>query len=313
MNEYRGKHSSQLPWGVSSTASSSRYRPRHSPRNRHRIRRRILLALLLFILLAYPFTEARILQVDQINLTSSDLPSDIGHLRIVFLSDVHYGFFFTEGQVNSLVARINALKPDIVLFGGDIGNTPDDAISFYRSISSLHARYAMLGVLGEADHGESDLERTMVTDAMREAGITPLVNDLVPVRVGTSIIYVLGLDDVRMGKPTLTSLAARTSADNFVLFLCHNPSIISESQRVEDNSGRLGWFDLALFGHTHGGQIALFSDLLNIAGDVDDHYLRGLFTENRSNLLVSNGVGTAVLPARFLRPPQIHCIDLSRP
>ena len=70
---------------------------------------------------------------------------------------------------------------------------------------------------------------------------------------------------------------------------------------------------LALFGHTHGGQIFGLSGLLDIAGDVDDRYLHGLLTENRSTLLISNGVGTSVIPARVFCPPQIHCIDISLP
>ena len=312
MNEYRGKHSPSVPWGVSSTASSDRYRPKHSTQNRRRKRIWIILIILAGILMVYPFVEATfMLRVNQISMTSSDLPADIRRLRIVFLSDVHYGFFFSDSRVNSLISRINSLKPDVVLFGGDIGDTPDDAIAFYKHLSSLHARYAMLGVLGESDHGETDLERTMVTDAMRDAGVTPLVNDLVSVRIGTSMIHILGLDDVRTGTPTLSALSAQTSTDDFVVLLCHNPSIIPETQRSADRNGRLGWFDLALYGHTHGGQIAFLSDLLDIAGDVDDRYQHGWFVENRSNILVSNGVGTSVLPCRFLRPPQIHCVDIA--
>ena len=312
MNEYRGKHFSSVPWAVSSTASTH-YRSRHMKRNRRRKEFWIALAVLILVLLAAPFMDARILRVDQVRLTSEDLPGDIGRLRVVFLSDVHYGFHFSDAQVSSLISSINQLKPDLVLFGGDIGDSPDDAIAFYRHLSSLHVRYAMLGVLGEADHGETALETSMVTDAMRAAGIIPLINELVPVRVGTSRIYVAGLDDVLAGKPSLTSVASNAAAEDYVILLCHNPSVISESQRTEGKDGRLGWFDLALFGHTHGGQLAGLHGLLNIAEDVEDRYRQGWLMENRSDLLISNGVGTSVLPARLLCPPQIHCIDISIP
>ncbi|MBQ9210786.1 MAG: hypothetical protein IJ153_03720 [Clostridia bacterium] len=312
MNEYRGKHSPSMPWAVSSTASRH-YRSRHAQRHRRRRQLAILGAVLLVILLVLPFVDALILRVDRVSLISEDLPADIGHLRIVYLSDVDYGFFFSNRRVNSLVNTIVDLKPDIVLFGGDIGNSPDDALSFYQRLPSLHARYAALGVLGEKDHGETDTERDMVTDAMRDAGVVPLVNDLTAVRIGSSLVYIAGLDDVRTGKPTLTSLASKTAAEDYVVFLCHNPSIIPDIHRAEDKNGKLGWFDLALFGHTHGGQIWGLSGLLGIATDVDDRYLGGWLVENRSDLLISNGVGTSVIPARVFTPPQIHCIDISRP
>lgn len=312
MNEYRGKHASSVPWAVSATASSH-YRSRHMRRNRRRKKLWILAVILIAVLCSLPFLETLFPRVDRQSKPSDNLPSDIGRLRIVFLSDLHYGFHFSDGRVSSVVSTINGLKPDIILFGGDMGDTPEDAAAFYQRLPSLHARYAMLGVLGETDRGEDNLTLEMVTDAMRNAGVIPLVNEVAPVRIGTSMIYVAGLDDVLTGKPALASLASRTSVEDYVIFLCHNPSVIPESHQSEDRNGRLGWFDLALFGHTHGGQIMGLSSLLNIGGDVEDRYQRGWLVENRADLLISNGIGTSVLPARFLCPPQIHCIDVSLP
>lgn len=312
MNDYRGKHVPSVPWAVSSTASSH-YRSKHQLRNRRRRRWFAAGAVLLLILLILPFVEVMFIRVDRATLSSEDLPADIGHIRVVYVSDIHYGFFFPDGRVSSLVNQINSLKPDIVLFGGDIGDSPKSAVAFYRKLPSIHARYEMLGVLGEADHGGDTLERNSVTDAMRDAGITPLVNDVSAVRVGTSVIYVAGLDDTLTGAPDIASLAAGTSAENFVIFLSHNPSAITDAQRASDRNGRLGWFDLALFGHTHGGQIAGFGPLLNIGADVDDRYRKGWLVENRSDILISAGAGNSVIPARVFCPPQIHCIDINLP
>ena len=301
-----------MPWAVSST-SSAHYRSRHTMKNRRR--RRLLIAgiILLIALLAAPFLEALVIRVDRVALVSEDLPVDIGHLRIVYLSDIHYGFYFSDGRINALVNQLNSLKPDLVLFGGDSGDDPSAAIAFYQKLPSIHARYAIAGVLGESDHGKDDLDRTLVTDAMRNAGVTPLVNDVLPVRVGTSIVYVAGMDDVLSGKPDVSSLARSVSSEDYVIFLSHNPTVIPDAQRAVDRNGRLGWFDLALFGHTHGGQIRGLSFLLDIGGDVNSRYQNGLLIENRSTLLISNGIGTSVLPARLFCPPQIHCIDISRP
>jgi len=53
-----------------------------------------------------------------------------------------------------------------------------------------------------------------------------------------------------------------------------------------------------------------FSSMLDIADDVPERYRSGYRKENRSDLLISNGVGTSILPARLLIPAQIHCIEL---
>jgi predicted MPP superfamily phosphohydrolase len=41
-------------------------------------------------------------------------------LRVVFFSDLHMGPLVGNGRVRALVERVNALRPDIVLLGGDI-------------------------------------------------------------------------------------------------------------------------------------------------------------------------------------------------
>jgi hypothetical protein len=78
-----------------------------------------------------------------------------------------------------------------------------------------------------------------------------------------------------------------------------------------DASGSLGWFDLGLFGHTHGGQMMFFSSALGIAEDVSDRYREGWKKENRADLLISHGVGVSVVPFRLFCFPQIHLIELT--
>ena len=308
MNSYRGKHTSSMPWA---TPTTGYYRSKHSPKN---TRRRWLLRILLFLLaalLAFPFINPLFLQTDRASLVSGDLPYDIGRLRVVFVSDIHYGFFFSQARLHSLVNTINNLKPDLVLFGGDYATDNSSAIRFFQELPSIHARYEMLGVVGEADRGETDMDLTLLTDAMRNASVTPLVNTVRQVRIGNASVYVAGADDALSGKPDLKALAGSVSAEDYVIFLAHNPSLIPDAQNTPDRAGRLGWFDLALFGHTHGGQISFLSPLLDIGRDVDDRYRGGWLQENRVDMLISNGVGTSVIPARIFCPAQIHVIDIA--
>ena len=310
MNQYRGKHVSTQPWPVASTASTHR-RGRHQQRSRRRRRWIIFLIVTVLLVLAYPLVEAHILTTERVYLQSADLPGDIGHLHIVFLCDIHYGFWFSDTELSNLVSRINQLKPDLVLFGGDYGADHEAAVAFFKKLPAIHARYAMLGVVGEADRGTTPAELEELKDAMRNAGVTPLVNEVNRVRLGNSSVYVAGLDEPVGGTPDISSLSARVSASDYVILLCHNPSVIPDTQLATDSSGRLGWYDLALFGHTHGGQVPLLRSLLDIAGDVPSRYLGGWLTENRVDMLVSRGVGTSVIPIRLFCLPQIHSIDVS--
>ncbi len=312
VNEYRGKHAPSTPWAVSSTASP-RYRSRHARPNMRRRRMRIVLIILVALIVIIPLLDPLFIRTDRVSLTAEDLPADIGHLHVVYLSDIHFGFFFPVFRVNSLVDQINALKPDLVLFGGGYGTDNASAIRFFNILPSIHARYAVYGVIGDTDRGDSDVDLTLLREAMRSAGVIPLVNEVAQVRVGNTSIYVAGPDDYKTGKPAVQTMASGVSISDYVIFLGHNPTLISDAQSATDSSGRLGWFDLTLFGHTHGGQIPLLSSLLGIGTDVEERYRSGWMQENRVDILVSNGVGTSVIPARAFCPAQIHYIDISVP
>lgn len=311
MNTYRGKHVSSAPRSVS---SSSFRRGRHQVKNRHRKRWLVLLLILLAVLIAWPLAEARMLQTEKVQLKAEDLPLEANNLRVVYLSDIHYGFWFSDGDLGRLVTRINNLRPDLVLFGGDYATDNESAIEFFSALQkhdTIHSRYGLYGVIGETDRGDSDFSCTQLTEAMANAGVTPLVNKAVPVNIASRQIYIAGADDITVGRPDLKTIARSVSASDFVIFLCHNPSIIPDAQLATDKSGNLGWFDLGLFGHTHGGQMLFFSSLLGLDEDVPDRYRGGWLKENRVDLLISHGVGTSVYPGRLFCFPQIHCIEIT--
>ena len=314
MNEYRGKHASSRPWAVASTASVPARRSRHLRKNR---RRRFLVfsAVFLFLfLLVYPLIEARILTTERTSLRSESLPADANHLRVVFLSDIHWGFWFSDGNLDSLISDINALRPDLVLFGGDYAVDHEGALAFFRKLQGMkkiHSRYGIFGVPGETDCGEDAQDRTLLSEAMANAGITPLLNRAEYVKIGSGRICIAGLDDITAGAPDLKGLVASVSGADYVIFLAHNPAVISEAQLARNSEGSLNWFNLGLFGHTHGGQMMFFSDLLGIADDVPERYRSGWLTENRMDLLISRGVGTSVFPGRLFCPPQIHLIEIT--
>ena len=97
-----------------------------------------------------------------------------------------------------------------------------------------------------------------------------------------------------------------------MIFVAHNPDILPTAMKTNGADGDNHWFDIALFGHTHGGQVTLFGFplLAQFVPDLGDRYLSGWLEENRAAILVSNGVGTEGFPARLFAPSQIHLMTL---
>lgn len=310
MNAYRGKHVSS----ASRRSVPSFRRGRHQVRNRHRRRWLVFLIVLLILMICYPLVEARLLQTENKTLQSDDFPIEANNLRVVYLSDIHYGFWFSDADLSRLIGRINSLRPDLLLFGGDYATDNETAIKFFRTLQkqgTIHSRYGIYGVIGEADRGESDATCKQLTEAMTNAGVVPLVNKVAPVNIAGRQIFIAGLDDKLTGKPDIKGVAKSVNAGDYVILLCHNPSVIQEAQVAVDASGNLSWFDLGLFGHTHAGQMSFFSTALNIAEDVPDRYRSGWLKENRVDLLISPGIGTSVFPGRLFCFPTIHCITIT--
>lgn len=273
---------------------------------------RVLLVLVLLLIVAYPFFEAFHINVQEHTTSLQNLPSPLRNLKVVYLSDIHQNLWNSQARTARIVKIVNGLGADLVLLGGDYASDPDSAIAFFENLPLIQARLGAFGVLGNKDRSESSVERGNLTQAMKDAGVTPLVNEVASIKVGTTTLYVAGVDDLQSDESDINTVAAQVSADDFVILFGHNPEILSDAVKAPDKNGKTHWYDLALFGHTHGGQIVLFGTplLYTVKQESASRYLSGWITENRAEILVSNGVGTSIVPMRLFAPAQIHLIRL---
>jgi len=273
---------------------------------------RVVLVILLLLLLAYPFFEAFHINVEEHTTNLKSLPSALRNLKIVYLSDIHQNLWDSQARTDKIVKMVNSLSADLVLLGGDYASDPDSAIAFFENLPLIQARLGAFGVLGNKDSSESSLDERNLTQAMKDAGVTPLVNEVAQIKVGQATLYIAGVGDLQSGRTDLEAVASQVSADDFVILLGHSPDILSYAVDYVDKNGKTHWFDLGLFGHTHGGQVTLFGQPLLGAFKplTSTRYLSGWITENRAEILISNGVGTSNLPIRLFAPAQIHLIRL---
>ena len=274
--------------------------------------RLIALSLLTFVLI-YPFYQAITLYVETKTLEIAGLDKDLDGLTIVYASDIHQGPFFSQGRVDALVSTINSLNADLVLLGGDYADDSDGAISFFQTLPNIHAKRLVAGVVGNHDRTVPESNLNALQSAMLNAGVLPLVNNVKEVRVGGSALYLCGVDDYNNGHPQIAQVAYPMQEDDFVIFLTHSPDNLPEAYSTKNGEGSANWFDLALCGHTHGGQVTFFGQpVFRTFTNVSDRYLSGWVHENRADILVSNGVGTSWVPVRLFAPAQLHVITLKR-
>jgi predicted MPP superfamily phosphohydrolase len=223
-------------------------------------------------------------------------------LRIAYASDFHAGPTTDPALLAAACAALRDTQPDVLLLGGDFVESDGAAVGDLAPLlCEIPAPLGRFAVLGNHDWWSSPQS---VVDALTTAGVEVLINRNVRLPPPFDDIWVCGLDDHTAGAPDAG--AALEGADGVRVVLMHSPSSLL------DLGGRR--FDLALCGHTHGGQIALPGGfpLVVAHGPLSRQYSRGRYDLGTGGrLIVSVGIGCTVLPFRLFSHPEIVVCELS--
>jgi uncharacterized protein len=228
---------------------------------------------------------------------------DAPAIRVVFASDFHVGPTLHAKLLADVFAAISDAAPDLLLLGGDFvsfhARYVDRIIGDLREIRPPLGKYAVLGnhdLLGDDAY---------IVRRLREAGVSTLVNSNVQLPAPHDDIWLCGLDDWDEGTPDPDTTFRGASGTRIVL--AHQPDALLA---IGDRP-----FDIAFFGHVHGGQFLARNrePLVRHKGPVSKLYMHGgVFHSgvNDAPVLVSRGIGTSTLPARRHADPQVHICTL---
>ena len=221
------------------------------------------------------------------------LPGAPAGLRIAHLSDLHIGNGMDGRRLDALLARVDALAPDLVVLTGDLFDHDPSAVGAgARALGRLRAPLGVFAVLGNHD---VRVGAELVAGALADhAPEVTLLRDAWRRLPAAAPLYVAGVDDPGRdwtglrgrGLPALARLAAALPADGPAILLVHRPDAFPQA-------ASLG-FGLVLAGHFHGGQIALptAGGRWN-AARLLSRFHRGLYRRGDSSLYVSRGLGFA--------------------
>lgn len=232
-----------------------------------------------------------------------------GPVTVALLTDTHLsGPDNSPARMGRIVAQINALKPDLILLGGDYigdakGGATYDARASIAPFAGLRAPLGVVAVLGNHDSRSQKNQRALRgadwQAAFARMGITLLQDGAVrrgPLAIG-------GLQDVYTRRIDLpTTLAAMARVGGAPLILSHGPDVFPALPDAPS---------LTLVGHTHCGQVALpFAGIVYVPSKYGTRYACGLYRYGARTMIVAGGVGTSGLPIRLLAPPDIWLITV---
>ena len=238
--------------------------------------------------------DAWFIEPRRIEVTYHRVPCRVTRtLKIVHLTDLHtYGAGKLELDVLRLVA---AEHPDLIVITGDLISSSDAYEGCREVLRGLHAPLGVWVV-----HGNHEIWAPVEDETAyyRSEGATILVNESAEVADG---VWIAGFDDAYAGMPDLDRTLAKIPQDAFKIALFHSPVFFDEV------AGRC---DVALSGHTHGGQVRLPLLKPFWLPPSCGEYVDGWYEQKGSRMYISRGIGTSVLPVRFLCRPEIAVIVL---
>ncbi len=283
----------------------------------------LMIAALLCVAYGYFIEPNRLVVISETLKVTNWNPTFDG-LKIVVIGDVHGGSNnVTEEKLREIVARTNEQQPDVVVLLGDyvsqvheIGPISQRHIkmpveTLAAGLRGIRATYGVFAVLGNHDGWYGD---ESVANALASDGYRVLQNEVAPIEKDGQRIRIFGMKDhlalsggwLRISADSKQYLSTTGPGDLIVLE--HSPDILPVIAGEFSVSPDLR---LVLAAHTHGGQVWLpILGRLVVPSGFGQKYAYGHIFDKGVDMWVTSGIGTSVLPFRFMVPPEIVVLTI---
>lgn len=246
--------------------------------------------------------------VKEYRVESEILTSNFSGLKIVHFSDLLYKSTVDKDDVKNLVKRINELKPDIVVFTGDLINknakiTNEDIEFLETELESISAKIGKYAVYGDEDYSVESYKTIM------EKGKFKILNnsyDEIFYKNNDSM-FIVGLPSSLKEEVKLEEAFAFYKDDEkrkFIIVLVHDGKTI---KFLDESTYEV---DLVLGGHSLNGSVVIpyYGGVFIDDGSYkyyQEHYSKGI-----TDIYISSGIGTNKYPYRIFNKPSFNLYRL---
>jgi len=247
------------------------------------------------------------IETSNVTLSLPRLAKSFSGLRVVQISDIHFGGWMTLEYLAEIVRMVNEQIPDLVVITGDFVMGYNQAPEVKERLGEMadvlkmsSNRYLTLSVLGNHDYW---LSRNSVVKMLAQAGIKDLNNSVYTLVRGDEKLHIAGVDDVMEHRSRMDLVLSQLPEEGCAILLAHEPD-------YAEFSAKTGRFDLQLSGHSHGGQVVLPIIGPPILPGLGRKYPSGLYKVKDMYQYTNRGVGMTKPYVRFNCRPEITVFTL---
>ncbi len=244
---------------------------------------------------------AGVINFNTIRITEKEISvpadsSDINNLRIAFVSDFHLEEKTPVRFVEQFVKKVNKMKPDILLYGGDILEGFSEAEKmerFEKLLGGIQPAYGVYGVLGNHDRSF----RGVTSPFYSRAGMIILKDSVIV--IGKSFVLAGRNDSRDEGRENAGDLLADSPENLPIIVLDHRPTEIEQLSKTTA--------DVAFSGHTHHGQLFPINLITKKVYELSYGYLK----KGETHFFVSSGIRLWGPPVRTVAKSEILVVDIT--
>lgn len=275
------------------------------------IRTIFVLAVVIFAISLFCMWQNNEITTTQIDYSNAKIPEEFNGYRIVHISDLHNKQFGQNQE--RLLIKIQAVSPDIIVVTGDLIDRRkydlDTAMVFINGAMKIAPVYYVSG-----NHEAWSGDYKNISEKLRSSGVQILDDTKATLFKGKGKIEILGLSDPDFltssymdgtNSSKLKEHLRGLSDDSvFQILLCHRPELFDLYANEK--------IDLIFSGHAHGGQfrIPFVGGLVAPDQGLFPKYTSGAYTQNKSTMVVSRGLGNSIVPMRIFNRPEIVVVTL---
>ena len=223
-------------------------------------------------------------RIRRYTISNPQVPAAFDGFRIAFASDFHLESKYQEHHLQNTVRALRDEHPDLLLLGGDYQEGCQYVEPLFAALGQVAPPFGTYAVLGNNDYERCTDE---IRRAMQTHGISLLEHELDTLTHDGQHLILAGVANGFDLKSYTISPTERLKEEDYVIMITHTPDYTEDTDITHT--------DLALAGHTHGGQVTLFGLIVPETGSkYGRRFLTGLNYNTRGiPVITSNGLGTS--------------------